>query len=42
MAPVSFGRHAAALLPDCVSTFCPGEGHMSILVNRMEELLAPV
>jgi pimeloyl-ACP methyl ester carboxylesterase len=39
MAPVAFGRYAAARLPDCVPTFCPGEGHMSILVNRMEEIL---
>ena len=40
MAPVAFGRYAAGRLPDCVATFCPGEGHMSILVNRMEEMLA--
>jgi pimeloyl-ACP methyl ester carboxylesterase len=40
MAPVAFGRYAAARLPDCLATFCPGEGHMSVLVNRMEEILA--
>lgn len=40
MVPVAFGRHAAARLPDCVARFCRGEGHMSILVNRMEEMLA--
>jgi pimeloyl-ACP methyl ester carboxylesterase len=40
MAPVAFGRHAAALLPDCVATFCPGEGHTSMLVNHMDEILA--
>jgi pimeloyl-ACP methyl ester carboxylesterase len=39
-APISFGRYAAARLPDCVATFCPGEGHMSILVSRMDEILA--
>jgi pimeloyl-ACP methyl ester carboxylesterase len=40
MAPVAFGRYAAARLPDCVATFCADEGHNSILVNRMEEILA--
>ena len=40
MVPVAFGRYAAARLPDCVATFCQGEGHNSILVNRMDEMLA--
>jgi pimeloyl-ACP methyl ester carboxylesterase len=40
MAPVTFGKYAAARLPDCAATFCTGEGHMSILVNRMDEILS--
>lgn len=40
MAPVAFGHYAASLLPDCVANFCPGEGHPSTLVHRMNEILA--
>ncbi len=40
MAPVTFGRYAAARLPNCEATFCPGEGHMSTLINRMDDILS--
>ena len=42
LAPVAFGRQAASVLPDCVATFCPGEGHPSTLVNRADEILSVV
>ena len=42
LAPVAFGRRAASVLPDCVATFCPGEGHPSTLVNRTDEVLSVV
>ncbi|MBZ0154746.1 MAG: alpha/beta hydrolase [Alphaproteobacteria bacterium] len=35
----SMGRYQAYLLPRCRATFYPGEGHYSLPVNRMEEIV---
>ncbi len=33
------GRHQAAAIPDCVARFYPDEGHMSLPVRRMDDIL---
>lgn len=37
--PVSMGRHLAATIPHCQAQFLPEEGHFSLSVNHMEEIL---
>jgi len=37
--PVAMGRHLAAAIPGCRATFFPDEGHFSLPLNRMEEIL---
>ena len=40
--PAAFGRAIAAAVPDCRARFFPEEGHFSLPVNRMDEILATV
>ena len=37
----NMGRFQAAQIPNCDSHFYPGEGHMSLVLNRTEEYLRP-
>jgi hypothetical protein len=36
------GEHLARSIPNCRSHFYPGEGHFSIIVNRMQEILESI
>ena len=38
--PVTMGRRLAAALPDCSARFYPDEGHFSLPVRKLEEILA--
>jgi pimeloyl-ACP methyl ester carboxylesterase len=38
--PVAVARSVAAAIPGCQATFYPGEGHMSIMVNHLDEIIA--
>lgn len=38
--PPSMGRYQAGAIPDCRATFYPAEGHISLAVNRIEEILS--
>ena len=40
--PPATARYVAAAIPDCVATYCPGEGHLSVLINRLNEILEAV
>ena len=42
MCPVAMGRYVAESIPDCRATFYPHDGHLSLLMNRYEEILATV
>lgn len=42
MAPIAFGRRAVTALPKVVARFCPHEGHMSLLVKQVDQMLALV
>lgn len=35
----AMGRYIAERLPNCRATFCPGEGHLSTVVNRADEII---
>lgn len=37
--PPSIGRYQAESIPNCQATFFPGEGHFSVPLNYMEEIL---
>jgi pimeloyl-ACP methyl ester carboxylesterase len=37
--PLAMGRYQAAAIPNCEAHFYPGDGHFSLPVNRMEEIL---
>ena len=37
--PPSMGRYQAGAIPNCRATFHPGEGHISLVVDHMEEVL---
>ena len=37
--PPSMGRYQAHAIPNCRATFYPGEGHISLVVDHMEEIL---
>jgi pimeloyl-ACP methyl ester carboxylesterase len=37
--PPAMGRYQAHALPNCRAHFYPGEGHVSLAVNRAEEIL---
>jgi pimeloyl-ACP methyl ester carboxylesterase len=36
--PPAMGRYQASAIPDCEATFYADEGHMSLVMNRMEEI----
>jgi pimeloyl-ACP methyl ester carboxylesterase len=38
--PVAMGRHLAANIRSCVARFLPDEGHLSVVVNHREEIVA--
>ena len=38
--PVAMGRVVAERTPGCTSTFYPGEGHLSVLVNHGDEIVS--
>lgn len=38
--PVAMGRAVAESLPQCNATFYPNEGHISLIVNHREEIVA--
>ena len=40
--PLATARYVAGAIPDCVATYCPGEGHLSVLINRLDEILETV
>jgi pimeloyl-ACP methyl ester carboxylesterase len=40
MCPVSMGRYVAKAIPDCRAKFFPQEGHLSMMINNFEEVLA--
>ena len=37
--PPSTARYVAAVIPNCQAVFLPGEGHASVIVDHMEEIL---
>ena len=37
--PPSMGRYQARVIPNCHATFYPGQGHISLVVNHIEEIL---
>jgi pimeloyl-ACP methyl ester carboxylesterase len=38
--PPSMGRYQARTIPNCRAVFHPGEGHFSLVINHMEEILS--
>ena len=36
--PAAMARYLAKIIPDCQATFFAGEGHFSIILNRIEEI----
>jgi pimeloyl-ACP methyl ester carboxylesterase len=40
MVPVSMGRYVANTIPDCRAKFFPEDGHLSMMINHFEEVLA--
>ncbi len=38
--PPSMGRYQASTIPNCSAIFYPGEGHFSLAINHMEEILS--
>ena len=38
--PPGMGRYQASALPNCRAHFYPEEGHISLAVNRSQEILA--
>lgn len=40
--PVAFGRYLAGKLPECTPKFFPQEGHISLVCNHYQEILAAV
>ena len=37
--PIAMGRYLAAAIPQSQTHFYPGEGHLSVMVNHLEEIL---
>jgi len=37
--PVSVGRVVSKMIPNCISTFYPNDGHYSIVFNHMDDIL---
>jgi pimeloyl-ACP methyl ester carboxylesterase len=40
LVPPTMGRYLAAAIPNCVPTFLPGEGHLSVIYARWHEILS--
>lgn len=40
MVPLALGRKVAAAIPQSVSSFSPSQGHMSVLVDNLDEILS--
>jgi pimeloyl-ACP methyl ester carboxylesterase len=40
--PSTMGRYQAQAIPNCRAIFYPGEGHFSLAINHMEEILSSV
>ena len=38
-APPAMGRYLAGRLPDCAARFIAGEGHISLAVNHIDEIV---
>ncbi len=38
--PPTMGRYQASAIPNCRAIFCPREGHFSLAINHMEEILS--
>jgi pimeloyl-ACP methyl ester carboxylesterase len=38
--PPAMGQYQARTIPNCCATFYPGEGHFSLVINHMEEILS--
>jgi len=38
--PPTMGRYQARTIPNCRAIFYPGEGHFSLVINHMEEILS--
>jgi pimeloyl-ACP methyl ester carboxylesterase len=38
--PPTMGRYQASTIPNCRAMFYPGEGHFSLVINHMEEILS--
>ena len=38
--PASMARHQASLIPDCEINLYPNDGHFSLLVNHIDEIIA--
>jgi len=38
-APVQMGRYQARNIPNCIAKFYPGEGHISLVTNHIQEIL---
>ncbi len=38
--PPIMGKYQASAIPHCRAIFCPGEGHFSLAINHMEEILS--
>jgi pimeloyl-ACP methyl ester carboxylesterase len=38
--PVAIARQVAAAIPGCQATFYPGEGHIPLLSNHLDEVIA--
>ncbi len=38
--PPSMGRYQASAIPNCRAVFCPREGHFSLAINHMQEILS--
>jgi len=37
--PVEMGRYQAGKIPNCIAKFYPGEGHISLVTNHIQEIL---
>jgi pimeloyl-ACP methyl ester carboxylesterase len=40
LVPATMGRYYAAAIPNCVPTFLPGEGHLSVYLKYWRDVLA--
>jgi pimeloyl-ACP methyl ester carboxylesterase len=38
--PATMGQYLARTIPNCHAIFHPGEGHFSLVINHMEEILS--